>query len=61
MSKQDILEIAQGILISKVSFIWVLHHNILGSAERNILPRRFEEETVGRGLAVPWCSQLAVL
>ncbi|XP_016434304.1 UDP-glycosyltransferase 86A1 [Nicotiana tabacum] len=61
MSKQDILEIAQGILISKVSFIWVLRHNILGSGERNILPRRFEEETVGRGLVVPWCSQLAVL
>ncbi|KAK6775420.1 hypothetical protein RDI58_026421 [Solanum bulbocastanum] len=61
LSKQDILEIAQGILISKVSFIWVLRHNILGSEERNILPLGFEEETAGRGLVVPWCSQLAVL
>ncbi|MCD9640191.1 hypothetical protein HAX54_025336 [Datura stramonium] len=61
LSKQDILEIAQGILISKVSFIWVLRHNILGSGERNILPLGFEEETTGRGLVVPWCSQLAVL
>lgn len=61
LSKQDILEIAQAILISKVSFIWVLRHNILGSEERNILPLGFEEETAGRGLVVPWCSQLAVL
>lgn len=61
LRKQDILEIAQGILISKVSFIWVLRHNILGSGERNILPLGFEEETTGRGLVVPWCSQLAVL
>ncbi|KAK4708119.1 hypothetical protein R3W88_029044 [Solanum pinnatisectum] len=61
LSKQDIQEIAQGILISKVSFIWVLRHNILGSEERNILPLGFEEETAGRGLVVPWCSQLAVL
>ncbi|XP_055831596.1 UDP-glycosyltransferase 86A1-like [Solanum dulcamara] len=61
LSKQDILEIAQGILISKVSFIWVLRHNILVSGERNILPLGFEEETTGRGLVVPWCSQLAIL
>ncbi|PHU00288.1 hypothetical protein BC332_30075 [Capsicum chinense] len=31
------------------------------SGERNILPLGFEEETTGRGLIVPWCSQLAVL
>lgn len=61
LSKQDILEIAQGILISKVTFIWVLRHDILVSGERNILPLGFEEETTGRGLIVPWCSQLAVL
>ncbi|KAF3646203.1 UDP-glycosyltransferase 86A1 [Capsicum annuum] len=61
LSKQDILEIAQGILISKVSFIWVLRHNILVSGERDILPLGFEEETADRGLVVPWCSQLAVL
>ncbi|XP_015057990.1 UDP-glycosyltransferase 86A1-like [Solanum pennellii] len=61
LSKQDILEIAQGILISKVSFIWVLRHNILVSGERNIMPLGFEEETADRGLVVPWCSQLAVL
>ncbi|XP_059307838.1 UDP-glycosyltransferase 86A1-like [Lycium ferocissimum] len=61
LSKQDILEIAQGILISKVSFIWVLRHNILVSGERNVLPIGFEKETADRGLVVPWCSQLGVL
>ncbi|KAJ8551589.1 hypothetical protein K7X08_021604 [Anisodus acutangulus] len=61
LSKQDIMEIAQGILISKVSFIWVLRHNILGSEERNILPLGFKDETIDKGLVVPWCSQLAVL
>ncbi|CAN4126324.1 unnamed protein product [Withania somnifera] len=61
LSKQDILEIAQGILISKVSFIWVLRHNIVVSGEKNILPLGFEEETADRGLVVPWCSQLDVL
>ncbi|CAN4126323.1 unnamed protein product [Withania somnifera] len=61
LSKQDILEIAQGILISKVSFIWVLRHNIVVSGEKNILPLGFEEETADRGLVVSWCSQLEVL
>ncbi|KAK4359861.1 hypothetical protein RND71_022090 [Anisodus tanguticus] len=61
LSVMDIMEIAKGIMISKVSFIWVLHHNILVSGERNILPLVFEEETADRGLIVPWCSQLAVL
>ena len=59
--KRDIEEIAQGLLLSKVSFIWVLRPNIVSYDESEILPVGYEDEIKGRGLIVPWCSQIEVI
>ncbi|KAF3440656.1 hypothetical protein FNV43_RR18940 [Rhamnella rubrinervis] len=59
--KKDIEEIAQGLLVSKVSFIWVLRPNIVSYDESEILPVGYEDEIKGRGLIVPWCSQIEVI
>ncbi|KAL3642603.1 hypothetical protein CASFOL_013418 [Castilleja foliolosa] len=60
-SKQIIEEIAYGLLLSEVSFIWVVRDGILDSGEANVLPVGFENEIKGKGLIVPWCNQITVL
>ncbi|KAL5742968.1 hypothetical protein ACOSP7_029700 [Xanthoceras sorbifolium] len=60
-SKKDIEEIAQGILLSEVSFIWVLRPDIVNSNETDFLPVGFEEDIKGKGLIIPWCCQIAVI
>lgn len=61
VSKQNILEIANGLLLSGVSFIWVLRPDIVSSDETDYLPVGFEDEIKGRGLIVPWCRQIDVI
>ncbi|XP_020420789.1 UDP-glycosyltransferase 86A1 isoform X2 [Prunus persica] len=61
VTKNDIEEIAHGLLLSKVSFIWVLRPNTTSYDETYILPVGFENEIKDRGLMVPWCSQIEVL
>ncbi|KAL3642604.1 hypothetical protein CASFOL_013419 [Castilleja foliolosa] len=60
-SKQIIEEIAYGLLLSEVSFIWVVRDGILDSGDANVLPVGFENEIRGKGLIVPWCNQITVL
>lgn len=62
-SKNDIVEIALGLLLSEVSFVWVLRPDIVSSDETDFLPVGFEEKIKisGRGLIVPWCSQIDVI
>ncbi|KAL6145782.1 hypothetical protein ACLB2K_056467 [Fragaria x ananassa] len=60
-SKRDIEEIANGLLLSKVGFIWVLGPDIVSSNETQILPVGFEDEIKNRGLIVSWCSQIEVI
>ncbi|KAL3642605.1 hypothetical protein CASFOL_013420 [Castilleja foliolosa] len=60
-SKQIIEEIAYGLLLSEVSFIWVVRDGILDSGDVNVLPVGFENEIRGNGLIVPWCNQITVL
>ncbi|KAM5559765.1 UDP-glycosyltransferase 86A1-like [Rosa sericea] len=60
-SKKDIEEIANGLSLSKVGFIWVLRPDIVSSNETQILPVGFEDEIKNRGLIVPWCSQIEVI
>ncbi|XP_050381374.1 UDP-glycosyltransferase 86A1-like [Argentina anserina] len=60
-SKRDIEEIANGLSLSKVGFIWVLRPDIVSSDETQILPAGFEDEIKNRGLIVPWCSQIEVI
>ncbi|KAH7511986.1 hypothetical protein FEM48_Zijuj12G0042300 [Ziziphus jujuba var. spinosa] len=61
INKLDIEEIAQELLLSKVSFIWVLRPGTVSYAESYVLPVGFEDEIKGRGLTVPWCNQIEVI
>ncbi|XP_059317498.1 UDP-glycosyltransferase 86A1-like [Lycium ferocissimum] len=61
ISRQDILEMSHGLLLSRVSFIWVVRPDITWSEESNLLPSRFEDDVKDRGLVVPWCSQIDVI
>ncbi|KAF5750409.1 UDP-Glycosyltransferase superfamily protein [Tripterygium wilfordii] len=60
-TKNDVVEIAHGLSLSKVSFIWVLRADIVGSDEVDFLPVGFDEEVKERGLIVPWCCQMEVI
>ncbi|KAK6147047.1 hypothetical protein DH2020_017959 [Rehmannia glutinosa] len=61
-SKQIIEEIAYGLLLSEVNFIWVIREGILNSGDTNhVLPVGFEDEIKDKGLIVPWCDQITVL
>ncbi|KAG6427447.1 hypothetical protein SASPL_111692 [Salvia splendens] len=53
-SKQAVGEIAYGLLLSRVSFVWVVW-------EDADLPSGFTDEIEGRGLVVAWCNQIKVL
>ncbi|KAL0409945.1 UNVERIFIED_CONTAM: UDP-glycosyltransferase 86A1 [Sesamum latifolium] len=54
-SKQLAEEIANGLLLSEVNFVWVLRDNI------DVLPDEFKNEVRSRGLIVSWCNQNSVL
>ncbi|KAL0347166.1 UNVERIFIED_CONTAM: UDP-glycosyltransferase 86A1 [Sesamum calycinum] len=54
-SKQLAEEIANGLLLSEVNFVWVLRENT------DVLPDGFKNEVRGRGLIVSWCNQNSVL
>lgn len=61
-NKHLIQEIASGLRLSGVCFIWVIRPKIVGPIEDgDILPVGFEDEVKDRGLIVPWCNQLDVL
>ncbi|KAL0409941.1 UNVERIFIED_CONTAM: UDP-glycosyltransferase 86A1 [Sesamum latifolium] len=62
-NKQVIEAIAQGLLLSEVSFIWAIRPKIVSSIddEENVLPAGFEDNIKDKGLIVPWCNQNAVL
>ncbi|EXC16164.1 UDP-glycosyltransferase 86A1 [Morus notabilis] len=57
----DIEEIAHGIVLSGVNFIWVLRRDAASYEESYILPIGIEDEIKDRGLIVPWCSQVEVI
>ncbi|KAL1545826.1 UDP-glycosyltransferase 86A1-like [Salvia divinorum] len=48
-------EIANGLLLSGVHFVWVIRDGA------GILPDRFEKDSKDRGVIVSWCNQNAVL
>ncbi|KAL0309682.1 UNVERIFIED_CONTAM: UDP-glycosyltransferase 86A2 [Sesamum radiatum] len=61
ISKQVFEEIAYGLLLSEVNFIWVVRPGIVASDDANGLPAGFEDAVQDRGLVVPWCNQVMVL
>lgn len=61
ISKQEIQEIAYGLLLSEVNFIWIVRADIVSSDETHALPDGFEDDIKDKGLIVPWCDQINVL
>nr|QZJ84673.1 UDP-glycosyltransferase 2 [Andrographis paniculata] len=57
---QVIKEVAKGLDLSMVHFIWVIREGLV-AGEAKIFPIGFEENVKERGLIVPWCDQTAVL
>ncbi|KAG8376593.1 hypothetical protein BUALT_Bualt09G0079700 [Buddleja alternifolia] len=60
-STQVIEEIAYGLLLSEVNFIWAVRTGIVGCANTNGLPDGFEDDIKDKGLIIPWCNQITVL
>lgn len=60
-TKQVIEELAHGLLLSDVDFVWVIRPGILSSGDTEVLPQGFGERINGKGLIVPWCNQIEVL
>lgn len=59
---QEIREIAHGLLLSRVNFIWVLRTYTGDSNDtNNVFPVGFLDDVKDRGLIVPWCNQKVVL
>ena len=61
ITKRDLVEIANGLLLSKVSFVWVLRPDFVSSDDVDPLPVGFREAVRDRGMIIPWCSQTQVL
>ncbi|KAB1223674.1 UDP-glycosyltransferase 86A1 [Morella rubra] len=61
VGRQDIVEIAYGLLLSGVNFIWVLRPDVVKSDETDFLPVGFEDKVKGKGLIVPWYRQIDVI
>ncbi|KAL5763976.1 hypothetical protein ACOSQ2_016570 [Xanthoceras sorbifolium] len=61
VTKRDLLEIASGLSLSNVSFVWVLRSDIVSSDDTNPLPDGYEQEISDRAMIIPWCCQPAVL
>ncbi|GAA0138626.1 hypothetical protein Leryth_007578 [Lithospermum erythrorhizon] len=61
LDKNDLLEIAYGLMLSGVNFLWVLRPDIVSSDVTNFLPQDFLDGVKDRGLIVNWCCQIAVV
>lgn len=61
LRKSDLMEIANGLLYSNVSFVWVLRPDIVSSNDLNPLPNGFVDKMGDRGMIIKWCSQMHVL
>lgn len=61
VSEKDLIEIANGLSLSKVNFVWVLRPDIVSSDDDDPLPVGFREEVADRSMIIPWCCQNTVL
>nr|AZL90047.1 UDP-glycosyltransferase [Strobilanthes cusia] len=61
--KQVMEEIAYGLVLSGVNFIWVVRTGLVshGDQDNNVLPDGYEDAIKDQGLLIPWCNQLNVL
>ncbi|XP_024028758.1 UDP-glycosyltransferase 86A1-like [Morus notabilis] len=60
-NKDDLEEIAHGLVLSKANFILVLRPDAVGCEESYALPIGFEDQIKDKGLIVPWCRQVEVI
>ncbi|KAL2514352.1 UDP-glycosyltransferase 86A1 [Forsythia ovata] len=60
-NKEIIEEIAHGLLISEVNFIWIVRADIVSSNDTDVLPTEFKNDIKDKGLIIPWCNQKEVL
>ncbi|KAL1545828.1 UDP-glycosyltransferase 86A1-like [Salvia divinorum] len=60
-NKQVLEELAYGLLLSQVNFVWVIRQGILGDGATSELPAGFREAVKERGLVVGWCDQVEAL
>ncbi|XP_074316957.1 UDP-glycosyltransferase 86A1-like [Silene latifolia] len=60
-SKNDVMEIAYGLMDSHVDFVWVLRPRTVLDETSDVLPLGFEDEVRGRGTIVPWTDQISIL
>ncbi|KAL5834215.1 hypothetical protein ACOSQ4_013712 [Xanthoceras sorbifolium] len=63
LSEEEIEEMADGLELSNVDFIWVVrfHGGSKVTSIHGVLPRGFLERTNGRGLIVDWAPQAKIL
>ncbi|KAM0886641.1 hypothetical protein ACQ4PT_029551 [Festuca glaucescens] len=61
VTKQELHEIAGGVLASGARFLWVMRPDIVSSDDPDPLPEGFAAASAGRGLVVPWRCQVEVL
>ncbi|WCJ40204.1 UDP-Glycosyltransferase superfamily protein [Euphorbia peplus] len=61
LTKNDLTQIAYGLSLSKVTFVWVLRPDIVSSNDKDPLPIGYKEEISDRAIIVPWCSQKKIL
>ncbi|XP_030492866.2 UDP-glycosyltransferase 86A1-like [Cannabis sativa] len=59
--KEKIDEIAHGLLLSKINFIWVLRGDAVSYEEPYVLPSGFEDEIKDRAMIVTWTNQIDVI
>ncbi|KAK4396379.1 UDP-glycosyltransferase 86A1 [Sesamum angolense] len=60
-SKQVIQEIAYGLLLSEVNFIWVVRQGAVSPGDTNVLPAGYQDKVKDKGLVISWCDQIKVL
>ncbi|XP_047981653.1 UDP-glycosyltransferase 86A1-like isoform X2 [Salvia hispanica] len=59
---QVLEELAYGLLLSQVNFVWVIRQGILGDgATASVLPAGFQDAVKERGLIIGWCDQVETL
>ncbi|XP_042054252.1 UDP-glycosyltransferase 86A1-like [Salvia splendens] len=58
---QVLEELAYGLLLSQVNFVWVIRQGILGDGATSVLSAGFHDAVKERGLIVGWCDQVETL
>ena len=61
VEKEKLHEVAYGLLLSNVSFVWVVRPDIVSSEDDDPLPAGFKEAVRDRSMIIPWCCQIQVL